>query len=150
MDTLPPELLQYLYSFLDVKDRRSLRNTCTTLYVNDIRRVVRASGHFTTPNTWSGVRSLTLTGYIKTIDIACPNLISLDLSNTDVSGITPLQHCTMLHTLNLTSTNVTDITSLQYCIKLHTLDLENTKVKDIAPLRSIALCFTLSTYGTPM
>lgn len=148
MKTLPSEILQHLYTFLDAKDRRALQDTCLDLYLNDTRRVVRAEGHFSTPDIWGEVRSLILRGNVTSVDITCTMLHILDLNGTNVGDITPLQRCTILHTLDLARTSVSDITPLQHCANLHVLYLYCSQVTNIAPLQHCTNLHALSLMDT--
>ena len=62
------------------------------------------------------------------------NLEELDLSNTEVSDISALSSLTSLVELSLSGTPVEDISALSNLTNLKVLDLSDTQVSDISPL----------------
>lgn len=75
-------------------------------------------------------------------------LKTLYLSGTLVEDLTPLKSLTRLQALFLFSTEVGDVTPLQGLTCLQTLYLSNTKVSDLTPLQSLFRLQTLSVFGT--
>ncbi|MGC1395712.1 MAG: leucine-rich repeat domain-containing protein, partial [Coleofasciculaceae cyanobacterium] len=65
------------------------------------------------------------------------SLLRLDLYNTKISDITPLQGLTNLNELNLGSNKISDITPLQGLTNLTMLWLDNNKISDITPLQGM-------------
>jgi hypothetical protein len=65
------------------------------------------------------------------------NAITLDLSGTQVSDLTPLAGLTGLQTLDLCGTEVSDLTPLAGLTGLQTLDLSGTEVSDLTPLAGL-------------
>ena len=61
-------------------------------------------------------------------------LTSLDLSGSDVSDLTGLEHATNLEELDLGGTQVSDVLPLANLINLRVLDISDTQVSDISPL----------------
>ena len=61
-------------------------------------------------------------------------LNSLDLSNTQVTDLSPLSVLTQLNSLYLRNTQVTDLSPLSVLTQLNSLDLRNTQVTDLSPL----------------
>ena len=61
----------------------------------------------------------------------------LDLYETQISDITPLQSLTNLTGLNLENNQISDITPLQSLTNLTKLNLENNQISDISPLQSL-------------
>ncbi|WP_299145240.1 leucine-rich repeat domain-containing protein [uncultured Tateyamaria sp.] len=77
-------------------------------------------------------------------------LTRLDLIGTPVTDIAPLARLANLTELNLDNTNVTDITPLAWLENLTRLDLDNTQVTDIAPLAGLAKLTALYLNETPV
>jgi len=65
-------------------------------------------------------------------------LESLDLTNTQVTGLAPLQGLSALRDLYLDTTQVIDITPLQGLSALETLDIDDTQVTDLRPITRLA------------
>lgn len=65
------------------------------------------------------------------------NTTELDLSNKQISDITPLKYLTNLTWLNLSDNQVSDLTPLQALTNLTFLDLSNNQVSDLTPLQSL-------------
>jgi len=63
------------------------------------------------------------------------SLVSLDLSNTEVSDLTPLSHLISLRQLFLFNTNVSEAETLSHMSWLSVLDLGETMVADISFLQ---------------
>ncbi|MEO0370390.1 MAG: leucine-rich repeat domain-containing protein [Pseudomonadota bacterium] len=72
------------------------------------------------------------------------NVTRIDLGNTQVADITPLQGLAQLQALSLVNTQVADITPLQGLTQLQTLSLANTQVADITPLQGLMQLQALS------
>lgn len=65
------------------------------------------------------------------------HLQTLDLSNSNISNISILQHLSNLQTLNLSSTNVTDISVLKNLFKIQNLYINSTDISDISIVRHL-------------
>ncbi len=75
-------------------------------------------------------------------------LTSLDLSGSDVSDLTGLEHATNLQTLDLSGTQVSNISALSSLINLTTLDITGTQVSNISALSRLTNLQTLNITGT--
>ncbi|HTF80161.1 MAG TPA: leucine-rich repeat domain-containing protein, partial [Cytophagales bacterium] len=64
-------------------------------------------------------------------------IFDLDLSNTQISDISPLSRIKELRKLNLSNTPVEDISPLDSCKTLGELNLSHTKVRDISTLSKL-------------
>ncbi|MEM6271741.1 MAG: NACHT domain-containing protein [Bacteroidota bacterium] len=62
---------------------------------------------------------------------------ALDLSDTEVSDLGPLQYLQNLNLLNLYGTQVSDLGPLQHLLNLNSLDLSVTQVSDLGPLQDL-------------
>jgi len=60
-----------------------------------------------------------------------------------LTHISALAVCAMLHTLDLQDTEVADVSALAGCAKLHTLGLRQTEVADVSPLAGCAALHAL-------
>jgi hypothetical protein len=75
-------------------------------------------------------------------------VISIDLRDTKVSDISPLQGLTQLQSLNLRDTKVSDISPLQGLTQLQKLFLSGARVSDISPLQGLTQLQDLDLRGT--
>jgi len=73
---------------------------------------------------------------------------NLDLSATDVGGISALENLTQLKDLSLAGTGVSDISALEKLTALWRLSLSGTRVSDISPLENIKSLKLLDLQGT--
>jgi len=98
-----------------------------------------------------GIKELDLSE-TKVTDISalvhCTNLQYLDLSGTKVTDISALVHCTNLQYLDLSGTDVQDISPLSHCPNLQKIYLSGTDVQDIRPLSSCPNLQVLYLLGT--
>ena len=78
-------------------------------------------------------------GHLQVLDVP----VSLYLSRTRVSDLTPLVGLTALQTLDLSGTRVSDFAPLEGLTALQTLDLGGTRVSDLAPLKGLTALQTL-------
>jgi hypothetical protein len=65
------------------------------------------------------------------------NLTGLNLSGNQVSDLTPLQYLSNLIYLNLSDNQISELTPLQSLINLETLYLDNNLISEITPLQSL-------------
>lgn len=75
-------------------------------------------------------------------------LRSLNLRNTQVADLAPLQGLSALEVLTLTGTQVSDVASLQGLGRLRRLDLGETPIADLTPLKSVTYLKGLDISGT--
>ena len=68
---------------------------------------------------------------------AMDRLKDLNLANTQVSDLTPLQRLTGLKTLRINNVNLSDLSPLKEMTGLKTLSLDNTHVSDLDPLKEM-------------
>ena len=73
----------------------------------------------------------------------CPNLVVLELHNTEVTTLAPLINCVALSYINVEDTDVRDLTALAACTRLQTLLARRTCVEDVSPL---ARCLELTKF----
>lgn len=78
------------------------------------------------------------------------SLSSIWLDNTQVSDLTPLSSMTLLNTLMLDSTQVSDLTPLAAFTSMDTLWLQKTMVSDLTPLSGMTKMQTLMLDGAPV
>lgn len=69
------------------------------------------------------------------IEVEDQSVTTLNLENTALSDLSPLQYFLNLIRLNLHGTPVSDISPLKSLVNLKELDLGNTEVTDVKPLR---------------
>lgn len=93
------------------------------------------------------IKSLSLTQHvdvsnIKTITTLEPltelsDLVSLNLSGTNIDDLTPLRNANKLKVLKLADTRVNDLSPLKYDLMIQELDLSHTDVSDLSVLNSL-------------
>jgi internalin A len=67
----------------------------------------------------------------------------MDLSNKEISDITPIKYLTNLTWLNLSGNQVSDLTPIKYLTNLTWLNLSDNQVSDLTPLQSLTNLDTL-------
>ena len=72
------------------------------------------------------------------------NLTALNLYDTQVSDLTPLQGLTSLASLNLYDTRVSDLTPFQGLTSLASLDRDDTRVSDLTPFQGLTSLASLN------
>jgi len=80
--------------------------------------------------------------------LATMNMKLLDLSNTKITDITPIQYLSKLVWINLDKTKVSDISPLSKLTNLRWISIEHTKVSDISPLLSLPHIISIFAVGT--
>jgi hypothetical protein len=126
-------------TYVDVRRRRSCRGRACSPWVVHVRLVNDLS------TTWtSGV--LKLTTYLRwhhRAQLYRLALHTLNLTSTNLNGVSALPLFPALHTLNLNNSQVSDVSLLASCQALRTLRLYNTKVSDLFALVSCQALHTL-------
>ncbi len=86
-------------------------------------------------------RTLDLKGLgLKEIPIQIGNLVNLqmlDLENTQIQDLKPLEKLVNLQRLYLYNTQIQDLKPLEKLVNLQWLDLENTQIQDLKPLEKL-------------
>ncbi|MDX2067494.1 MAG: COR domain-containing protein [Haliscomenobacter sp.] len=78
------------------------------------------------------------------------NLNSLDVSNTQVTDLSPLANLQNLTSLSVSNTQVTDLSPLANLQNLNTLYVYNNQISDLSPLANLQKLTSLSVYNTPL
>ena len=92
---------------------------------------------------------------IKTITSLDPlselsDLVSLDISGTNVNDFTPLRNANKLKVLRAAHTHINDLMPLKYDLMLEELDLAQTDVESLAMLEVLNRLEKLNVAGTPV
>ena len=80
--------------------------------------------------------------------LATMNMKLLDLSNTKITDIVPIQHLSKLVWINLDKTKISNISPLSKLSNLRWVSIEHTKVSDISPLLSLPHIISIFAVGT--
>lgn len=171
---IPNELIAYIFTFLSFENILMIRIVCRrwrdisncpwvwnnkTVQISSTKGLVIVSNASFAPfvkrikrRPVKDTSEYELPKKTKIVTINCigsfPNLRHLDISNTYIPNLSPLQNCSCLEYLNISNTNVYNFDPLTKCTQLKTLYAGSLSTKHLPNLRALTNLEVLSLGST--